>query len=248
MIVDPLVRHDPADKQDVDQAVAENLLECRPARCAGDAPGIDGDGQHAGRREPQLLELTAIELRVAERQIDVPDERRQLLASDGRQAEESRRVRGKERRRRDVVILQHARAVEARERARHRRGQREVKDGDIAARGLGVGKRPDVGSQVVVDRQREDIGRMPLAAQHPAHPARAVPDGVTAMGRGHPLVDDHRSDLGTGGVDPGIRDRGSGFWALPSADRPGSMCPRSPIPDPRSPRRAEPAAPGTAPA
>ena len=48
-----------------------------------------------------------------------------------------------------------------------------MKDGDIAARGLGVGKWPDIAAQVIVDGQREDIGRVPLPAQHPAHPARA---------------------------------------------------------------------------
>ena len=45
-------------------------------------PGIDGDRQHARGGESQRLELEAVELGVAERQIDVPDERRQLLASE----------------------------------------------------------------------------------------------------------------------------------------------------------------------
>ena len=76
-----------------------------------------------------------------------------------------------------------------------------MKDGDVAARSLRVGKRPDVGPQVVVDSQRVDVGLVALAAEHLTHPARAVSDGVAAMGGGHPLVDDHslgarRSALG----------------------------------------------------
>ena len=93
-----------------------------------------------------------------------------------------------------------------------------MKDGDVAARGLGVRKRPDVAAQVVVDGQREEIGRVTLAAQHAAHPARAVADGVPAMGRGHPLVDDHRrarsSALGARGS--GIGDQRSGV--VPTLD------------------------------
>ena len=52
--------------------------------------GIDGDRQHAGGRETQRLELAAVELGVAEREVDVPDERRQLPSSERRQAEERR--------------------------------------------------------------------------------------------------------------------------------------------------------------
>ena len=37
VILDPLVGDDAADKQDVDQAVAEDLLERRPPRRVGDA-------------------------------------------------------------------------------------------------------------------------------------------------------------------------------------------------------------------
>ena len=51
--------------------------------------GIDGNRQHAGRREPQLLELLPVELGVAERQIHVADERCELLAAERRQAEEA---------------------------------------------------------------------------------------------------------------------------------------------------------------
>ena len=95
MIVDPLVGNDAADKEDVDEAVAENRLEGRPARRVGDAACIDGDRQHAGGRETQRLELAAVELGIAEREIDVSDERRQLTSSERRQPEEARTNTGR---------------------------------------------------------------------------------------------------------------------------------------------------------
>ena len=79
MVLDPLVGHDAADEEDVDQAVAEDLFERRTRRRAGDPLGVDRDRQHAGRREPERLELLAVEVGVAEREVDPAGQRRQLL-------------------------------------------------------------------------------------------------------------------------------------------------------------------------
>ena len=58
-------------------------------------------------------------------------------------------------------------------------------------RAAGIGERPHVAAQVVVDRQREDVGVVAPAAEQVAHAPRAVADRVAAMRRRHPLVDDH---------------------------------------------------------
>ena len=174
-------------------------------RCgaAGDAFGVDGDGHHAGRREPELLEFLPVELRVAERQIDVADERSQLLTSERRKPEEPGVVRGEERRRRDVVILQHPRAVERRERLRHRRGQREVKDRDVARARLRIanGRTSPRRSSSIVSAKRSEM--CPAARSMSRTRSRAVADRVPAVGGGDPLVDDH---------DGGMRDCGSWLW------------------------------------
>jgi hypothetical protein len=91
-----------------------------------------------------------------------------------------------------------------------------MKNGDVAAPGGRIRERPHVGPQVVVYRERVDVRLVSLTPEHSAHPTGAVSDGVAAMGRGHPLVDDHRSDLGAGVAGPGIRDLGSGFGVVPA--------------------------------
>ena len=49
------------------------------------------------RREAELLELLAVELGIAEREIDAAGQRPQLLTSERRQPEHLRVVRGEER-------------------------------------------------------------------------------------------------------------------------------------------------------
>ena len=160
----------------------------------GDPLGVDRDRQHAGRREPQRLELRAVELRIAERQIDMADQRSQLLPAERRQPEEAGIVGREERRRRDVVILQDARAVQRRERLGHRRRQREMEDRDVAPACGRIGERPDVAAQVVVDRQRVQVRLVPSGTQHVAHAPGAVADRIPLVRRRYPLVDDHRPD------------------------------------------------------
>ncbi len=120
VILDLLVGDDAADEEDVDQPVREDLLEPGPPRCAGDPRRVHGDRQHAGRREAERLELAAIELRIAERQVHAADQGLQLRAPERCQPEQPGIVGGKEGGRRDVVVLQDARAAQGREGFRHR--------------------------------------------------------------------------------------------------------------------------------
>ena len=69
-----------------------------------------------------------------------------------------------------------------------------MKDREIAAPRRSVVKRPDFVPKIVVDGQREQVGVVTTAAQQIADPPGAVADGVAAMGRRHPLVDDHRGN------------------------------------------------------
>ena len=97
VILDLLVRRDPADEQEVHQAVVEDRLERRAPDALRDARRVDGDREDAGRREPERLELLPVVLGVAERQIDVADERRQLLPAERREPEERRVVAARRR-------------------------------------------------------------------------------------------------------------------------------------------------------
>ena len=69
MIVNPLVRDDAADEQEIDQAIAEDLFERGPPGRIGDALRVDGNRHHTGWRKSHLLELLPVELGVAKRQI-----------------------------------------------------------------------------------------------------------------------------------------------------------------------------------
>ena len=86
VILDLLVRRDPADEQEVHEPVVEHRLERRPLDRLRDARRVDRDREDAGRSEAERLELPAVVLGVAERQIDAADERRQLLAGRARRA------------------------------------------------------------------------------------------------------------------------------------------------------------------
>ena len=78
VILDLLVRRDAADEEEVYQAVLEDARQRRARRRLGDAVEIDGNRHHAGRREAQRLELLTVVVGVAEREVDVADQRRQL--------------------------------------------------------------------------------------------------------------------------------------------------------------------------
>ena len=77
------------------EPVAEDLLERRARRRVGDPLGVDGDRQHAGRREAERLELLPVELRIAEREVDAADQRRELARGRARPAGTARRRRAR---------------------------------------------------------------------------------------------------------------------------------------------------------
>src|SRR5947199_372866 len=54
-------------------------------------------------------------------------------------------------------------------------------------------ERADVALELVVHGERVQIGLVADLAQQIAHAARAVADGIAAMRRRNPLVDDHRN-------------------------------------------------------
>ena len=89
----------------------------------GDAGRVDGDRQHPGGREAERLELPAVELGHAERQIDMADQGRELLARQHRETEQPRIVRREIGGRRDVVVVEHAPVIERRQGRGHRRRQ-----------------------------------------------------------------------------------------------------------------------------
>ena len=74
-VFDLLVRRDAADEQEVLQPVIEDGFEGRPSDRRGDPREIHGNGEDAGVREPEPLELLAVVFRVAERQVGVAHER-----------------------------------------------------------------------------------------------------------------------------------------------------------------------------
>ena len=76
---------------------------------------VQRDGEDARRAEAQRLELPAVVVRVAERQVGVtPTSDLQVGAAEGRDPEHLRVVVGEEVGRRDVVVLQHAGAARGR--------------------------------------------------------------------------------------------------------------------------------------
>ena len=94
-----------------------------------------------------------------------------------------------------------------------------MEDGDVSTTCGRIGERPDVLAQVVVDREGEEVRLMPAAPEHVAHDTRAVANRVAAVGRRHPLVDDHdlrwTRDLGTR---DSTRDSGFGRLGLETRD------------------------------
>ena len=88
-----------SDEQKIHEAVVENLVEHRMPRRVRQPVGVDRDRQNAGVGKSELLELLAVVLRVAEREIGGRRQSRELLARDRRQPEQRRRVRREESRR-----------------------------------------------------------------------------------------------------------------------------------------------------
>ena len=153
---------------------------------------VDGKRHDAGPFETQLLELSAVVVRHSKRNIDAPDQRRNLLPADERQAKKTRIVVGEERRRRHVVVLEDAPAPERAKGGGHRRRQRIVKNSYVALACGRVAEVPHISVERVVDRERVEFGVMALVPQQIADVTGAVANRVALVSRRQPLVDNHQ--------------------------------------------------------
>ena len=171
VILDFLVRRDPPDEQEIHQLVVEQPFDGRATGRPRQAGRVDRNRQDSGRREAERFELLTVELGHAERQIDMADERRELPPRQDGEAEEPGVVRREIGGRRDVVVVQHAAAIERRQRRGHRRRQRVVQDRHVTAPGGRIAERPHLAFEVLVDRQREQLG---LVAEAPQQMASTV--------------------------------------------------------------------------
>ena len=197
-VLDLLVRRDAADEQEVHEAVVEQDVERRPLGRLRDARSVDRDREDPGAAEAERLELLPVVLRVAERDVDAPRERRQLVASQRRETEQCGVVGREVRRRRHVVVLQDAPGVERRECLGHRRRQGVVEDRHLTLRRRRIGERPHVLPEVVVDREGVEMRLVAHRPQEVADAPRAVADRVALVRRRHPLVHDHGHSQLTG--------------------------------------------------
>ncbi len=118
-------------------------------------------------------------------------------------------VAGEEVRRRDVVVLQHPRAGQRRERGGHRRGQREMEDRDVAAPAAGSanGRTSCRRSSSIVIAKSSDS--MPLGAQQVADAPGAVADRIALVRGRHPLVHAQGQGIKGKGSESGNADRES---------------------------------------
>ena len=134
VIFDLLVGDDASDEQEIGPAFfVEHFFQGRPPRRIGNPPCVDGDREHPGVGKAEVFQFLAVVLRIAQRHVGVAHQAFQVLAAEHRQPEDVGVVAGEEVRRRDVVILQHPARCQLRERAGHRRHQREVEDRQVAA-------------------------------------------------------------------------------------------------------------------
>jgi hypothetical protein len=106
VVLDLLVGRDPAHEQEIHQPVVEDRLERRAPGRLGDPRRVDRNRKHAGAAEAECVELLAVVLGIAEREIDAADQRAQLVTAERRQAEQSRVVGREVGRRRYIVVLQ----------------------------------------------------------------------------------------------------------------------------------------------
>ena len=159
VIFDLLVGRDAADEQDVRKAVLQHRLERRDPRGPSEPVGVHEERRHGRAGEAEGLEFPAVVVRDAEGEVDPIRERRQFGAPRARQSRNARRQTARRTGRRDVVIHQHARPGSGRERRGHGRGHGEMEDRRRRpSRAAGSCPGQDVAREVLVDREREDLG------------------------------------------------------------------------------------------
>ena len=195
-IFDLLVRDHPADEHDVRPRVVE-LVRDEAVRRAVEVREVGDDRQDRGAREAERLEILAVELRVAHREVAAVGVRAELAAPVKALAREravdAREVLG----RRDVVVDERHPIGQREGGPRRARSDREVVEQQV----VGMAR---VDELAVVARQRleamvgrldEDVRLVSRRAQHPLDAEHLVADGVAVAERGEHLVDARHARL-----------------------------------------------------
>ena len=181
------------DEQDVGAAVVVEPPHERRGRPLVERQ-VQHDRQHGRAREAGLLQLLAVELAVAERQLRARREGGELAAPVVAQAREVRVEAEEEVRGRDVVVDDHQPVGGVVDQAAGGAADREVEDAD------GVGRRDlpvleERARQVRdprVHQLREDVRLVARGAQLALDRERLVADRVAVGERSEELVDLHR--------------------------------------------------------
>ena len=199
-VLDPLVRDDPADKQQVHPLVVEPPRQA-PVRRPGEMREARYHRQHAGLWKAGRFELLAVELRVAQRQIAARGIEAELTPAEEAQLHEQRMHVHEVVGWRDVVIDQHHPIGQRVGDARCARSDREVMDQDVVGM-AGLGQFAVVDREILEARiggLDEDLRLIPRLSQYPLNGDDLVTDGIAIPeGRQH-LVHGNRPALA--GVD-----------------------------------------------
>ena len=189
-VLDLLVRHHPADKQDVGPLV---IVHARDGAVGGavEMQEIWHDRQDPRPLETQRFEVLAIEFRITERDVAAFRIRSQLTAAAEAFAAQRSMQTDKEFRRGNVVINERHPIGQRKRRAGGLRRQREVVQQQIV--GVAV-----VDEVPVVDRHRlepwvggldEDLRFITGRAKDPLNAEYLVADGIAVAQRGKHLMD-----------------------------------------------------------
>ncbi len=188
-VLDPFVRYEPADVEEVHVAVAVGALEPvdRPCRVP---VGVEHDREHGARLEAERLELATVELRVREGQRRVHAQRAELLAPARAERRDLGVDAAEELRRGDVVVDEHPRVRQQAIDVRDFRADREVVDDRrIRARMASeLANRARLAHELCVDMLGEDLRAEAHTAQHAAQRQRLLRDRVAERQVRHQLM------------------------------------------------------------
>ena len=192
-VLDLLVGDHPADEDDVGPLVVE-VARDQPVRLAVEVAEVGHHRQHRGAGEAERLEILAVELGVAHRQVAAVGVGLQLAAAAERLprqgAVDADEVLG----RRDVVVDQRHSIRQRVRRPRRLRPEREVVQQQVVAAAevdqLAVVARLRL--EPVIRRLDENLRLVAGGAEHALDAEHLVADGVAIAQRGEHLVDpDH---------------------------------------------------------
>ena len=189
-VFDALVRNDSPDEQDVRPVVVE-LPRDQVVRRQIEMREVGNDWQHAGGIEAQRFELLAVELGVAERQIDARRVDAELAAPLEALLDELLVHVDEELGRRDVVVDENLPIGKRVGDARGARADREMMNQDVRRVALldQVAIVPRQVFEARIGRLDEDVGLEAGAAQHALDAEHFVADGVAIAERGEHLMD-----------------------------------------------------------